>query len=325
VAASGALAAINGNFYFDYGHYLNGVTLGIDVANVPGLYFGDPIGWFVSDGTQLIPPAFNRAAGVITEDGKFHIERVFMTHVQLADGRHARWDAMNAEKAPGRTFAYTSLFGYRTKAGTAHVDVAIARERVWSVSPAGGQVIPLTGFVLSVPADDPDRILASLQVGAAVTVGHDFPASSGRVTEAMACGPSLVRSGSPDVDFGAEDFGQQDSTVMSFFLPRSVETYEAARSFLAVRDDTLILGTVSGTAYGFGRTAASGGMTFGELAQLCVDLGVEHAYALDGGGSSSLVARNGGAVRVLNSPTGGADVGQGEERFINTYWLAFER
>jgi len=128
-----------------------------------------------------------------------------------------------------------------------------------------------------------------------------------------------------DLDFTDEDFGQQDSTVMSFFLPRTVETYEAARSFVARRGSTLILGTVSGTAYGFGRSTVSGGMTFGEMAQLCLDLGADHAYALDGGGSSSLVARDNGQVKVLNTPTGGADVVQGDERFINTYWLVFQR
>jgi exopolysaccharide biosynthesis protein len=66
-------------------------------------------------------------------------------------------------------------------------------------------------------------------------------------------------------------------------------------------------------------------MTFGEMGQLCLDLGVDHAYALDGGGSSSLVARDGGVPRVLNTPTGGADVSAGEERYINTYWLVHER
>jgi exopolysaccharide biosynthesis protein len=82
-----------------------------------------------------------------------------------------------------------------------------------------------------------------------------------------------------------------------------------------------VLGTVSGTAYGFGRSDASAGVTFGELAQMCVDIGLETSYALDGGGSSSVVARDGGHIRVLNAPTGGADVAAGEERFINTYWL----
>jgi len=325
VKTAGALAAINGNFYFDYGHYLNGVTLGIDIANVPGLFFGDPIGWFVAEGTELIPPAFNRAAGVVTEDGDFHFERVFMTHVAFGNGQTVRWDTLNVAKTPGRTSAYTSLFGYRTQAGGSHVDLAIARGRIWTIAGQGDQVIPLTGFVLSIPVELATRVLAGVGPGDAVEVGNDFPAGRGRVAEAMACGPSLVRDGAVDLDFTDEDFGQQDSTVMSFFLPRTVETYEAARSFVARRGSTLILGTVSGTAYGFGRSTVSGGMTFGEMAQLCLDLGADHAYALDGGGSSSLVARDNGQVKVLNTPTGGADVVQGDERFINTYWLVFQR
>lgn len=321
---AGAIAAINGNFYFDYGHYINGVTLGVDIASVPGLYFGDPIGWFVADARELIPPAFNRAAGVVTEDGAFHIDRVFMTALVLPDRQRVTWERLNAPKEAGRLQAYTSLWGYRTEATDSHVDVAVGRGSIVAVAPDGGQVIPLTGFVVSIPRERSD-LLSQVAPDRPVIVENNFAVRRGRVMHAMACGPSLVRDGVLDIDFEAEDFGQQDSTVMSFFLPRSVETYEAARSFMAVRDRTLLLGTVSGTAYGFGRSTTSGGMTFGEMAQLCLDLGVEDAYALDGGGSSSLVARHHGDPRILNTPTGGADVQPGEERYINTYWLVHQR
>ncbi len=324
VRASGALAAINGNFYFDYGHYINGVALGIDVASVPGLFFGDPIGWYVEEGRELVPASFNRTAGIATEDGEFHIEPVFMTAVEPVGGARITWDAINQPKRPGAIIAYTSLYGTRTEAADSHVDVAIARGRVWALDPGGNQRIPLTGLTLAIPRDRTD-LLANMGPDTEVVVHHNFPPSRGRVLQAMACGPSLVRDGVLDIDFEAEDFGLQDSTVMSFFLPRWIETYQAARSFLAVRDRTLILGTVSGTAYGWGTPSASGGMTFGELAQLCLDLDVDRAYALDGGGSSSLVARKDGRARTLNSPTGGADVGPGEERYINTYWLVFPR
>ena len=325
VRASGALAAINGNFYFDYGHYINGVTLGIDIASVPGLFFGDPIGWYVADGHELIPPAFNRAAAVYTDDGRLHIERVFATGVTLSNGRRLQWDVFNQPKRAGEIAAYNSVFGARTEATDTHVDVAIARGRAWELAAGGDQTIPLTGLSLAIPCERAAELLDGVAPQTAVTVHNDFPASRGRVLSAMACGPMLVRDGAIDLNFEIEDFGQQDSSVMSFFLPRWVETYRAARSFMGVRDDTLVLGTVSGTAFGWGRQKGSAGMTFGELAQLCVDLDIEHALALDGGGSSSLVARDGGEVRVLNRPTGGADVGPGEERYINTFWLVRRR
>ena len=112
---------------------------------------------------------------------------------------------------------------------------------------------------------------------------------------------------------------------MAFSLTRAAETFEAARSFIMLRDNRLCIGTVSGTALGTGLSTESAGMTFGELAQLAMDLRADHAYALDGGGSSSIAVRVGEDVRVLNRPTGGSDVAKGEERFINTHWLFFQK
>lgn len=141
----------------------------------------------------------------------------------------------------------------------------------------------------------------------------------------MACGPHLVRNGQLSISFEAEDFGQKDSSVMSFSLTRAVETFEAARSFMMLRQGKLVIGVVGGTALGSGVPTESGGMTFGELAQLTLDLQADHAYALDGGGSSSIVVSTEGEVKCLTIPTGGSDVARGEERFINTYWLFFEK
>ncbi|MEL6546004.1 MAG: phosphodiester glycosidase family protein, partial [Myxococcota bacterium] len=86
-----------------------------------------------------------------------------------------------------------------------------------------------------------------------------------------------------------------------------------------------VLGTVSGRAFGSGAHSYSAGMTFGELAQLACDLGLDSAMGLDGGGSSSLVLRSGEDVTVLNVPTGGADVPRGAERFISTALLVKSR
>ena len=342
VRESGALAGINGNHYYDYGHHINAATLGIDAARVPGLFFGDPIGWFVSDGWELSPPAFNRAALIVTADGQIAIEKVFATGVTLGahrperarpersrracPERHLTWETVNALKQDGVPCFYNSVFGAETEVSDTHVDLAIAKGQVFAVARGGGLPIPFTGFVLSLPAEDATWVDDSI-VGQPdlLTVSNNLPASYGRVVQAMACGPHLVREGQMAIDFVAEDFGEQDSTVMSFFLPRTVGSYAAARSFMMLRDGLLTIGVVSGAAMGYGAPQESGGMTFGELARLALDLGAEHAYALDGGGSSSIAVYHRGEVRTLGIPTGGADVGKGQERFINTYWLFYER
>jgi hypothetical protein len=325
VRESGAMAGINGNHYYDYDHHINAITLGIDAARVPGLFFGDSIGWFVSDGQELSPPAFNRAALIVTADGQITIERVFATGVTLA-GRRFTWEEVNAPKQEGVPCFYNSVFGAKTEVSDAHVDLAIAKGQVFAVSRDGGLPISFTGFVLSLPADDAAWIDDSIvgQPGL-LTVHNNLPVSYGRVIQAMACGPHLVREGQMAIDFVAEDFGERDSTVMSFFLPRTVESYDAARSFMVLRDGLLTIGVVSDAAMGYGAPQEIGGMTFGELAQLALDLGADHAYALDGGGSSSIAVRHRGEVRTLDIPTGGADVGKEQERFINTYWLFYER
>lgn len=321
----GAIAAINGNHYFDYGHYMDVTKLGIDPTQSPGLFFGDPVGWFVTDGQEVSPPAFNRAAFVVTEDGRCHLEKVFMTNVTLSNGVTVEWEGMNCPREVGKIILYNSLYGFQTPPGNSHLDVAIAGGRIFDIAKGGEAMMPFTGFVLSIPVERQEAILTGVRVGDPVTIGNNFPAHLGKVEQAMACGPHLVRDGQLDISFQAEDFGEKDSSVMSFSLTRAVETFEAARSFMMLKGGKLIIGTVSGTRLGTGAPAESGGMTFGELAQLCLDLGADHAYALDGGGSSSLVAKMGEEMMVLNIPTGGSDVPKGEERFINTYWLFFAK
>ncbi len=54
-----------------------------------------------------------------------------------------------------------------------------------------------------------------------------------------------------------------------------------------------------------GRQQRSRGYTMVELADLMIDLGADEALNLDGGGSSTMVARHHGRVGVVNSPSDG--------------------
>jgi len=317
-----AIAGINGNFYFDYGNYIDARKLGLDLKSVPGLYFGDLVGWFVTDGVELSPPIFNRAALIVTEDGRIHIRKVVITHVAIG-GKRVSWEAVNQPRDGGKTVLYNSLWGFETDPDPAYVDLSIVKGRIHEIREGGGVRIPLLGFVLSIPRQEAKTLLARVQTGDEIELGNNFPARLGKVKEAMACGPQLVRDGQVDLDFEFEDFGEKDSSVVPFSLTRAVDTFRTARSFVMLGNGKLVLGAVSGTYFGSGEPRVSLGMTFGELAQLALDLGAEQAIALDGGGSSSLVAKTEEGVKVLNVPTGGADVPEGEERFINTHWLVF--
>ncbi len=325
VERTGALAGINGNFYFDYGHYLDCHNMGIELSQIPGLFFGDLVSWFVIDGLETDPPVFNRACLIATEEGSIHIRKVFMTDVTLSNGRRITWQGINSQRGKGRIILFNALHGFRTEKERTYTDVVIAKYQIYVIERGEGVPIPLLGFVLSIPNDQAEELLAGVQVGDEVAMGNDFPPHLGRVEQAMACGPQLVRDGQPDLDFEFEDFGEKDTSVLPLSLTRAADIFEAARSFVMLKDGRLVLGAVSGTALGDGPPRASAGMTFGELTQLAMDLGAEQAIALDGGGSSSLVVRAEDGARVLNVPTGGADVPYGEERFINTYWLVFDK
>jgi len=324
VAATGAIAGINGGFYFDYGHYLDAYDLGLNLASVPGLAFGELAGWFVSGGITGVPPVFNRAALLITADGQPHIRRVFVGRLRLA-GRRITWDTVNVRRSPEQVVLYNGVVGQRTPVAPTVVDVTVARGVVQAIRRGGGQPLPLWGAVLSVPQSHAREVLGDLHVGDPATFDADLPAHLGPVVEAMACGPQLVRDGEVDLDFDFEHFGRKDTTVLPLSLTRAANFFRAARSFVMLRGGELVLGTVSGAALGTGRPPISAGMTFGELARLVVNLGGDQAVGLDGGGSSTLVALNNGAPRPLNVPTGGADVPFGKERYINTYWLVFKR
>ena len=76
-----------------------------------------------------------------------------MSGVVLPSGRTIRWKGLNEPKSPGRIVASNSLSGFRTARTGSHVDVAIARGNVCGVAHGGDQIIPLTGFVLSVPRE----------------------------------------------------------------------------------------------------------------------------------------------------------------------------
>ncbi len=305
--------AINGNFYFDYGHHLYGQKLGLPLEHSQGLNFGDPVGLLINNYKTLSPAIYNRATFLVTEDEDITIDRVKESEITVS-GEHLIWNKENTQDVSlDDVVFYNNIFGFKTPINPGRLELIITKDKILKVKEGGGALIPFTGFVVSI---DKSKYKGKFRQDDLVVYNNYY--KSKKIKEAIGCGPLLVQNGEIEINFNKEDFGKQDSSVMSFFLPRQFEKYEAARSFIGLRGDKVVIGAVSGCSYGTGLQETSTGMTFSELAMFCRDIGLETAMGLDGGGSSSIVTKQEGDFKILNTPTGGKDVPRGTERFIST-------
>ena len=276
---------------------------------------------FYQNGKCLSPPIFNRASIIITEDYKVYLERVKITEL-IIHNEKINWQKENHKCEEDEVGYYSSLWGFETPIEENHTHISIVGTTIVGIQPNGGMSIPFTGFIVSIP--NSHNVLRFIKVGDEVKIENSF--NKGKILEAMACGPLLLKDGEIEVNFNLEEFGRKDSSVMSFFLPRLFESYEAARSFIGIsKDNKITLGTVSGRFFGGGNNSEPCGVTFGELAFLAKDLGFSQAMGLDGGGSSSLVVKEDDEVKIINVPTGGSDVPRGHERFISTGLLIYPK
>lgn len=113
------------------------------------------------------------------------------------------------------------------------------------------------------------------------SLGADKTGEEWRPTQAVGGGPVLLKNGEITLDYLAEGFGKSHDLRH----PRTAVGYK--------EDGTLLLMVVDG------RQEASVGVTLEELAQLLQEREAYEAVNLDGGGSSTFVAKN----EVINVPT----------------------
>ncbi|MEU9291121.1 phosphodiester glycosidase family protein [Streptomyces sp. NPDC048275] len=165
-------------------------------------------------------------------------------------------------------------------------EVTVRGGRVASVAhtPGSGPIAP--GTTVLVGREAGARQLRKLAPGEPVRVRHRLVSTATRIRYRFAVGGyPVLTDGRP--------------------LPGLNNTTAAVRTAVGVSGDgrrMLLLGLDGAAAY---RT----GLTISEVAETMRQLGSAHAFSLDGGGSTTLVARKPGAnaVSVLNHPSGGAE------------------
>lgn len=251
---------------------------------------GVPAGLFVRHGVVVTGPS---------ERPSFWIDRAGRSRIGTA--RAAGWLVAGRDsvaiggwnRAARHGVAYfDDHYGARTDsvAGRLFAVVAEGDDAVSVDHIDSGAVAPIRGDmpVLAVAPDAPPAAIAALRrIAEGHVAGHlRIALSASGVVDAVSGNGVLVRDGKVigDVDtIGDAGFRGRNPRTAVGILPNG----------------RLLLVTVDGRQPGY-----SDGMTLRELADLLLALGARDALNLDGGGSTTLVARDSaGALRIVNHPS----------------------
>ncbi|MET9591687.1 phosphodiester glycosidase family protein [Streptomyces sp. NPDC006516] len=256
---------------------------------------GAPQGPGVADGRPVHSPApgVNRAVGIGPENAGRVLELYFEGTLTLPSGAHPL-AAYNAANVPVQGIgAYTSAWGSADRALT--VDAA---QPVAEVAVRDGKVASVSGAPGSGPVPDDTVVLVGREAGAAlldelepgdpVSLEYHARTDGGAVPRTAVGGRELLV-----VDGVAQNHdGEGNNTA----APRTAVGFSKdGRTMQVVTVD--------------GRQADSGGVTLTELGTMMREAGSYSALNLDGGGSSTLVAREPGSdtLQVENSPSDGSE------------------
>ena len=261
-----AVAGVNGDFY-DIGH--TGAPLGLGKDRQRGLLHAREDGW--------------NNAFFINRNGRAGIGDLPMRARVLY---HPRMEVTNLNSpfvTPGGIGVYTPRWGR-----TAGYSVTQGQsERVRAVTVVNGRVRTNKGKLHN---DEPIKGLLFIGRGEGATVLRKLDKGTRiRVRWGLQGRPQMAISGNPSAGPRVFPGGVDDREC------------EPRRGGGGDADTGEVLLLVID-----GRQADSRGYTMVELANLMVDLGADEAVNLDGGGSSTMVAKNrNGAMAVLNDPSDG--------------------
>ncbi|BCJ66728.1 phosphodiester glycosidase family protein [Polymorphospora rubra] len=270
--AAGAVAAVNGDF-FDINN--SGAAQGIGIR----------------DGELVQSPiAGHHNAAAITTGGLGRVIQVHFDGTATLPTGPVPVTQFNNLVQTGGIGVFTALWGTypraRAVSGASRVtEIAVVDGRVATVGGAAGEGAIPAGTTVLLGRDAGADALAALRPGDPVTVAYRPKPSDGSELHAAVGGNHvLVRDG---VAQNIGDVNPEPRTAVGF-------SADGRRMILLTVD---------------GRQADSRGVTLTELGRMMVELGAHHALNLDGGGSSTLLAREPGAaaVQVENSPSDGSE------------------
>ncbi|MEV6397932.1 phosphodiester glycosidase family protein [Streptomyces sp. NPDC051907] len=256
---------------------------------------GAPQGPGVKDGelTQSPAPGAHRAVGIGPGGAGRVLQLYFDGSLALPSGVHPL-TAYNAANVPaGGIGAYTSAWGSADRAltvdGATPVTEAAVRDGKVVAIAAGPGTGPIPdGTTVLLGREAGARLLAALRPGDPVSMEYRPRTDGGPVPRTAVGGRELlVVDGVPQNHDGEANDAAAPRTAVGF-----------SKDGRAMRILTVD-----------GRQADSGGVTLTELGLMMRQAGAYSALNLDGGGSSTLVAREPGsdALQVENTPSDGSE------------------
>ncbi|NEA33165.1 metallophosphoesterase [Streptomyces sp. SID13031] len=278
LARKGAIAGVNGDF-FDINDTTAPLGVGIERSGTGG---------------RLVnaPAAGHNDTAVIGKDGLGRIAQVFLQGTATDDDA-TKLDLTNLNSPgvnAGGIGLYTPEWGdtsrTRTVDGVASVREVLLRDGVVVASTTTPGTTPLTANELAlIGRDTGAAALAAFEPGDKVDVQYGPRADAIDAAVAISGNVQLAHDGKvPD---GVPDADLAPRTAVGF-------TENGRRMVLLTVD---------------GRATGSRGLSLKEMGQLMVGLGADDVLNLDGGGSSTMLARSPGQVapEVVNDPSDGGE------------------
>ncbi|WP_262379643.1 phosphodiester glycosidase family protein [Nonomuraea sp. PA05] len=270
---SRAVAAVNGDFF--------------DINNS-----GAAQGIGVQDGTLIQSPvAGHENAVAVTGDGIGRVLKMYFEGTATPPGgAPIKLTQFNQIIQSGGVGLFTPLWGSYTRAravegATSVAEVVLVDGVVSEVRTSAGTGPIPAGTTILLGRDAGAAALSALKPGDKVDVAYQPKPSDGSSVKAAVGGNQLlIKDGVPQ---NSTDTAAHPRTAVGF-------SADGRKMYLLTVD---------------GRQADSRGVTLNELAAMMQDLGAANALNLDGGGSSTMLAREPGSadVQVENSPSDGGE------------------
>lgn len=271
-------------------------------AAVNGTYFGrrgEPLGTLMIDGELITTPIYDRAALVISDDGKPTIDTVFVNaYFLMPNGVKVGINGMNQPRIlQNDVVLYTSAYGRKTETDGC-VEAVVKKGLIWDLRGANSS-IPDDGYVLSVGRNLKKLFDKYMRRGEQIELKVELVpySTSGpsNVRHIISGGPRLVKSGRPYVSKREEKFRWDIARTRT--ARTAVGVSESGKMIFVTADSTSRIGRKPGLT-------PSAGMRLEELADFMIFLGAVDAVNLDGGGSSTMVVEG----EVVNTPANGCEI-----------------